>query len=92
MHRQHLFRIAIENLPRGRHQDFLPAAIKELFPTLLLKQANLGADGGLRAKQLLRRPGEALQLRHFQETTYLVIVHCVCLSAIIYCSKLVESA
>ena len=69
VHQKHLLRIAIQNLPGGRHQDLLPAAVKKLFPAFLLEQANLRADGRLRAKQFLRRPGETLQLRHLQKTS-----------------------
>src|SRR5438132_5933582 len=75
LHGQEPLGVASQDLSRRSQLNLFAAAIEKLFTTLLLEQTDLSADCGLSAIELFRRARETAQLRDFQKTGKLVIVH-----------------
>jgi hypothetical protein len=64
---QHLVRVSPKDLARRGQENLLAASVEQLLPTLLFQKPHLSANSGLRAKNLLGRTGETLQLGDFQK-------------------------
>jgi hypothetical protein len=70
-----LFRVLEENLAGGSEFDGFGGAIEELGFVGLFELANLGADGGLRAKNFLASAREAFELGDVDKSGELIEVH-----------------
>ncbi len=74
-HAKEFFGVLEKNLAGGSQLDGLGGAVEEPGFVGLFELANLGADGGLRAKDFLARAREALQFGDEDERSKLIEVH-----------------
>ncbi len=64
-----------ENFAGGSEADFFAGTVEEARSIFLLEQADLGADGGLREKDLFSGAREVAELGDFEEGGDLIEIH-----------------